>query len=126
MATLSAVVGAWAVAAVLAAGGGKPAPSPLKQKADRLATEAKALANPKGCKKVEQCVLAPFGHKPCGGPNAYIAYCSVTTKAEKLKEKLLQLEQAEKEWQAAEGIMSTCGLTRRPQPRLINGVCQGR
>ncbi|HLL54246.1 MAG TPA: hypothetical protein VK447_11900 [Myxococcaceae bacterium] len=126
MASISTVLGAWALGAVLAAGGGKPAANPLQQKAEKLAREAKALANPKGCKKLEQCELAGFGHKPCGGPNAFIAYCSVTTKKDKLKEKLDELEKAEREWQAAEGIMSTCSLQRRPQLKLVGGVCQAR
>lgn len=119
--------GIWAVALLLAGGTAAAAgASALKQKADRLAREARALAKTSGCEKVEECAVAGFGHKPCGGPREFIAYCTRTTDEEALQSRLDALEQAEKEWQAAEGVMSNCGLTRRPKPRLVDGECRAR
>jgi hypothetical protein len=127
MAWLTGTMGAWAVALVLSTGPAKPdRAAALKQQAEKLATEAKAQANPSGCEKVEQCEVAGFGHKSCGGPREYIAYCSKTTDVKALQSKLAELEKAEKTWQAETGEMSNCGLTRRPLPRFVDGQCLAR
>ena len=127
MALLAGTMGAWAAALVLSTG---PAQSgqaaTLKQKADTLAAEAKALAKPDGCAKVEECEVAGFGHKACGGPREFIAYCAKTTDVKALQSKLAELEKAEQAWQVETGEMSTCSLTRRPPPRLIEGQCRTR
>jgi hypothetical protein len=127
MALLAGTMGAWAVALVLSAGPAKPeGAEALKQQAEKLAAEAKALANPSGCEKVEECEVAGFGHKACGGPREYIAYCAKTTDVKALQSKLAELEKAEKTWQAETGEMSNCGLTRRPPPRFVDGQCRTR
>ena len=127
MAWLSAQLGAWTVALLMGAGGPEAASgSKLKQRADALASEARALANPRGCEKVEECELAGFGHKPCGGPREYIAFCSRTTDVKTLRARLEALEKAEKAWQQEAGIKSTCGLTRKPRLWWAEGVCRAR
>ncbi|PTL78741.1 hypothetical protein [Vitiosangium sp. GDMCC 1.1324] len=118
---------AWTVAVMLAVGGVAAAGgSKLKERADKLASEARALANPRGCEKVEECEVAGFGHKPCGGPREYIAYCSRTTDVKALQAKLEALDAAEREWQGEADIKSNCGLTRIPRPRLEAGECRAR
>ncbi|QRK08057.1 hypothetical protein JQX13_50265 [Archangium violaceum] len=125
---------AWVVALLLVAAGGAEAGkgskaekgSKAKQRAETLASEARALANPRGCGKVEECEVAGFGHKPCGGPREYIAYCSRTTDVVALRAKLEALEKAEREWQAEADLKSNCGLTRRPRPRWEEGECRAR
>ncbi|HYH97507.1 hypothetical protein [Hyalangium sp.] len=127
MTLLAGTMGAWAVALVLSTGPAKPErAAELKQQAEKLATEARALANASGCAKVEGCEVAGFGHKACGGPREYIAYCAKTTDVKALQGKLAELEKAEKTWQAETGEMSNCALTRRPPPRLVDGMCRTR
>jgi hypothetical protein len=100
--------------------------SASKQRAETLAGEAKALANPRGCDKVEQCVLADFGNKPCGGPREYLPYCSRTTDEKALQAKLDSLKEAERQWQTEAGLLSNCGLTRKPLLRFVDGECRAR
>lgn len=127
MGLLAGTMGAWAVALVLAAGPAKPEQAQaLKQQAEKLAAEAKTLAKVDGCAKVEECAVAGFGHKACGGPREFIAYCTKTTDEKALLSKLTELEQAEQKWQTATGEVSTCSLTRRPPPRLEGGQCRTR
>jgi len=127
MTLLSGEWAACAAAVLLSAGAAKETPvSVLKQRAETLAKAAQALANPRGCKTVDECRVEGFGAKSCGGPRTYVAYCAKTTKVKELQAKLSALEKAEREWQAAAGIMSTCGLTRRPQPWMEEGVCFAR
>ncbi|MBJ6763827.1 hypothetical protein JGU66_23895 [Myxococcaceae bacterium JPH2] len=101
-------------------------PAELKSRADQLAQEARALANPSGCEEVTQCEVAGFGHKACGGPREFIAYCTRTTNVPALQAKLDALMQAERDWQQAVGLHSNCGLTRHPRPRLVDGRCVAR
>ncbi len=125
MTLLAGTMGAWAAALILSAGPGKPARAEvLKQQAEKLAREARTLANPSGCEKVEECAVAGFGQKSCGGPREFIAYCAKTTDVKALQAKLAELEKAELAWQTEAGIVSNCGLTRRPLPRLEEGMCR--
>lgn len=127
MASRTVWMGAWAVALLMAAGGAEAAKgAKAKQRAEQLASEARALAKPRGCDKVEECEVAGFGHKPCGGPREYLAYCSRTTDVKALREKLEALEKAEREWQVEAGIKSNCGLTHMPQPQWVDGECRAR
>ncbi|MDY7228645.1 hypothetical protein [Hyalangium rubrum] len=118
-------LGAWTAALLLSAGPAKKEQA-LKQQAERLAQEARALAKTEGCEQQEECAVAGFGNKACGGPREYIAYCSRTTDVPALESKLAALQQAEQSWQREAGVMSNCGLTRKPQPRLVDGVCRIR
>jgi hypothetical protein len=43
-----------------------------------------------------------------------------------LESKLAELEKAEQAWQQEANIMSTCSLTRRPLPQLVDGACRTR
>jgi hypothetical protein len=127
MTLLAGTMGAWAAALILSAGPGKPERvEALKQQAEKLAGEARALANASGCEKVEECTVVGFGHKACGGPREFIAYCAKTTDEKALKTKLEELAKAEQTYQVEAGITSNCGLTRRPPPRLVDGMCRIR
>lgn len=127
MTLLAGTMGAWAAALILSAGPGKPERvEALKQQAEKLAGEARALAISNGCEKVEECAVTGFGHKSCGGPREFIAYCAKTTDVKALKAKLEELAKAEQAYQTEAGIMSNCGLMRRPRPRLVDGMCRIR
>ncbi len=127
MTLLAGKLSAWAAVLVLSASPTKTERAEaLKQRADQLAKEARALAKPDGCTQVEECEVAGFGHKACGGPREYIVYCSRTTDVKALQSKLAELEKAEEAWQQEAHIMSTCSLTRRPLPQLVDGACMAR
>jgi hypothetical protein len=127
MTLLAGTLGTWAAALVLSAGPVKTERAEkLKQQAEQLASEARALANPSGCEKVEDCQLAGFGAKSCGGPREYIAYCPRTTDEKALQGKLAELEKAERAWLEETHTPSNCGLTRKPRPRLIDGMCRAK
>jgi len=106
--------------------GGAVAGSQWKQRVEQLEREARALANPRGCDKVEECELVGLGHKSCGGPRTYLAYCSRTTDARTLRARLEALEKAEQAWQVEEQQSSNCGLTRIPRLRWEEGECRAR
>ncbi|XXF81598.1 hypothetical protein P2318_17945 [Myxococcaceae bacterium GXIMD 01537] len=116
--------GLWVAALLLATGAvAAERAAALKEKADRLAKEARALAKPEGCEAVSECQVSEFGNKPCGGPRDFIAWCSRTTDAKSLQAKLDALMKAEQAYQEAAGVMSNCGLTRRPRAALVEGRC---
>jgi hypothetical protein len=126
MALLAGTLGTWA-ALVLSAGPVKTERAEqLKQQAEKLASEARELANPSGCTKVEDCQLAGFGAKSCGGPREYIAYCPRTTDEKALRSKLEELEKAERAWLEETHTPSNCGLTRKPRLRLSDGMCRAK
>lgn len=116
----------WVVWGLVVVAGSAGAGTAWKQRAQQLEREARALAHPRGCGSVEECALEGLGHKACGGPREYLAYCTRTTDARALRARLEELEQAEKAWQAEEGVMSNCALTRRPRPRWVEGECRAR
>jgi hypothetical protein len=43
-----------------------------------------------------------------------------------LRAKLEVLEKAEREWQTEAGVMSNCGLTRKPRLQWVEGECLAR
>lgn len=123
MTFLAGNLGAWTAALLLSAAPTQKDQA-LKQKADQLAQEARALAKADGCEKEAECAVAGFGNKACGGPREYIAYCSRTTDVTALQRKLDALQKAEQAWQTEAGVMSDCALTRKPTPRLVDGMCR--
>lgn len=90
----------------------------------RLEQEARALAKTDGCSSVDACRTAPVGWRGCGGPRTYIVYCSASTDTVALLRKLKELEQAEREYNAASGMMSTCEFRMPPGVRLAGRSCR--
>lgn len=99
--------------------------SQIEQVADvsALRREVLALIADKGADNVQQCLVLPLGHKPCGGPAEYVA---VSTKG---KDQTVLLKKLEAYNQAAEaenlrlGRMSDCAVVPKPQVQLVNGQC---
>ena len=92
----------------------------------RLEQEARALANVTGCSESEQCRTAPVGHRPCGGPRTYLAYCARTTDSAALFRKLEQLAQAERDYNAKRQIGSTCDFRSPPPVEASSNSCHLR
>ena len=92
----------------------------------RLEQEARALAKLDGCGATSQCRTAPVGWRGCGGPRTYLVYCAATTDTVTLFRKLAELEQAEREYNASSGMMSTCELRMPPAVRLDGRSCRER
>lgn len=88
-----------------------------------LRKDVLALIADKQADNVQQCMVLPFGHKPCGGPAEYVA---VSTKG---KDQALILQKLQAFNQAAEaenlrlGRMSDCAVVPKPQVQLVNGQC---
>ena len=89
----------------------------------RLEREARALAKTDGCARSEQCRTAPVGHRACGGPRTYLAYCARTTDSTALFAKLGELARAEEAAQRREGVVSTCLMRLPPTVSLGAGRC---
>ena len=92
----------------------------------RLETEARALAKVDGCGGSDQCRSAPVGHRPCGGPRTFLAYCARTTDSTALFRKLEQLAEAERAYNAKRGIGSTCDMRMAPPVEESGGRCSLR
>jgi hypothetical protein len=92
----------------------------------RLEQEARALAKTDGCASAGACRTAPIGWRGCGGPRTYLVYCAATTDTLALFRKLEELETAEREYNAASGMMSTCEFRLPPAVRLDGRSCRER
>jgi hypothetical protein len=90
----------------------------------RLEREARDLAKTAGCSSVSACRTAPVGWRGCGGPRSYLVYCAATTDTVALFRKLKELENAEKDYNAKSGMMSTCEYRMPPGVKLDGGSCK--
>lgn len=90
----------------------------------KLEQEARALAKTEGCGSVGSCRTAPVGWRGCGGPRTYITYCAATTDTVALLRKLAELEQAERDYNASSGMISTCEFRMPPGVRLDGRTCR--
>jgi hypothetical protein len=98
----------------------------LRPKLARLEQEARALAKMDGCADVAACRTAPMGWRGCGGPRTYLVYCAASTDTVALFRKLRELEDAEKQYNASSGMMSTCELRMPPGVGLAGRACKER
>ena len=90
----------------------------------KLEQEARALAKQDGCSNVSACRTAPVGWRGCGGPRTYLVYCAATTDTVALFRKLKELENAEREYNAKSGMMSTCEFRMPPGVKLNGRSCR--
>ena len=89
----------------------------------QLEREARALVKTTGCSSAASCRTAPMGWRGCGGPRAYLVYCPATTDSVALFRKLEELKQAEMDYNAQSGMMSTCEFRLPPNVALEGGSC---
>ena len=90
----------------------------------KLEQEARAIAKRDGCATTSACRTAPVGWRGCGGPRTYVVYCAATTDSVALFRKLKALEDAERDYNAKSGMMSTCELRMPPGVRLEGRSCR--
>jgi hypothetical protein len=95
-----------------------------QERIQRLEREARALARADGCTSGGECRAAPVGDRACGGPRTYIVYCARTTDSVALYRKLDELGRAEREFNQAQGAMSTCEFRLPPQLVAGLGTCR--
>lgn len=88
-----------------------------------LEQRARALANPDGCDRADQCASAPVGAKACGGPRTYLVYCKATTDEAALLRALDELKRVEEEYNRAAGIVSDCAMAMAPAIRVEGRSC---
>ena len=88
-----------------------------------LRAEVMALIGDARADSVQQCRVAGFGSKPCGGPASYVAY-SVKDKNETVLLALIEkYNRAAKAENERLGLMSDCAIVPKPTVVLENGVC---
>jgi predicted Mrr-cat superfamily restriction endonuclease len=90
----------------------------------RLRAEILRLTRDKTADNVQQCLVLPLGHKPCGGPAEYIAV-SIKGKDEgSLLQKISGYNQAVEADNVRRGLMSDCAVVEKPAVQLVNGKCE--
>lgn len=89
-----------------------------------LRREINELASPRGCKAASECRIADVGYNSCGGPRVHLVYCGTSTDAEKLSQKLAELESAEEE--RGDPVDSKCIKPKRPDVELVNDLCRAK
>ncbi|MEH8016435.1 hypothetical protein MN202_04275 [Rheinheimera muenzenbergensis] len=88
-----------------------------------MRAEIMALIGEARADNVQQCRVAGFGSKPCGGPASYIAY-SLKDKNETVLLALIEkYNSAAKAENERLGLMSDCAIVPKPAVVLENGVC---
>jgi hypothetical protein len=96
----------------------------LRQRVQRLESEARGLARSEGCQTGGECRAAPIGDRPCGGPRTYLVYCARTTDSVALYRKLDELARAERAYNQEQGLMSTCEFRTPPAVDASGGACR--
>ncbi|RUO61821.1 hypothetical protein [Pseudidiomarina insulisalsae] len=72
---------------------------------------------------IEQCRLAEVGHRPCGGPQYYMAYSTATVDEAVLQELINEHLQLQIAYQRDHDIVGTCEVIPRPAVTLQGGRC---
>ncbi|MGQ4276421.1 hypothetical protein ACQ5ES_05175 [Pseudidiomarina sp. E22-M8] len=72
---------------------------------------------------LEQCRLAEVGHRPCGGPQYYMAYSTTALDEEALLELIAEHRQLQTSYQQQNDIVGTCEVLPRPVLTLQGGRC---
>ncbi|MDN7124584.1 hypothetical protein [Pseudidiomarina terrestris] len=72
---------------------------------------------------LEQCRLAEVGHRPCGGPQYYIAYSTTTVDEAVLQKLIAEHRQLQINYQQRHDVVGTCEVIPRPQLTMQGGRC---
>ena len=72
---------------------------------------------------VKQCRLAEVGHRPCGGPEYYLAYSITTVDENVLQELIREHRDLQMSYQREHDVVGTCEVLPRPLLSLYEGRC---
>lgn len=89
-----------------------------------LRAEVLRLTRDKTADNVQQCLVLPLGHKPCGGPAEYIAVSIKGKDAGTLLQKISGYNQAVEAENSRKGLMSDCAVVEKPAVQLVKGKCE--
>lgn len=95
----------------------------IKEKMSRLDKETKALIGAASCASSSQCKSIGFGHKPCGGFNAYRIYSNQDTKVNQLKDKISNYNALSRKQNEDNNIVSNCMMLMQPELICRNQAC---
>ena len=75
------------------------------------------------CTALADCRTLAVGHKPCGGPAAWMAWSVAISQGDRLQALASELATRQRQRQAAEGMVSTCSVVPDPGARCEAGRC---
>lgn len=104
-----------------------PATAPADSSADGSATtlaQIRALIGTAACTDVSQCRTVGIGARPCGGPQAYLAWSTAHTDGAALAALAEKFKLEREAANAASGELSTCQFFPDPGASCHAGTCQ--
>jgi hypothetical protein len=122
-----ALLPAWLLAlTACAAAGPTPPAAPTPAPAADAATLYRQLRDEVGdaaCSASEQCHTMAVGHKPCGGPEAYLVWSSQVSDGARLRALAQAYAQARRDENQRTGRVSDCSLVTDPGARCEASRC---
>ena len=94
------------------------------QDVDALRRQALSAIGDASADDNNQCRIAGFGHKPCGGPAEYIAYSTKGGNEAEILRKIAAYNAAAQAENMRLGRMSDCAVVPKPAVELSGGQCK--
>ncbi|GAA4357975.1 hypothetical protein [Kangiella marina] len=88
-----------------------------------LYSQIKQVASIEGCTTHSDCALLPIGHKPCGGPEAYMPYSKTNSDVDRLESLGQAYSEQRRQYNQDNQIMGTCVVTPKPKVSCIRNQC---
>jgi len=88
-----------------------------------LYAQIQQVASTEGCSTSADCGLLPIGNKPCGGPEAYMAYSKNNSDVDALKKMGQQYADMREQYNKDNQMMGTCQVTPKPNVSCIRNQC---
>lgn len=124
LAACSGVAGTPAAAGPAAPSAPAPAPVPAAAPAaPTLRQQVTAAIGNAACDSSAQCRSLPLGHRPCGGPEAFVAYSTKSGNGANIVRLAAEESAARKEQDARAGMISTCQAIVDPGAVCEAGRC---
>ena len=76
------------------------------------------------CANLVHCRLLALGTRPCGGPDEYLAYSSVTGQKIVLENKAVEYGLLQEELQRTRGAAGVCVMLPEPRLACVGGRCR--
>lgn len=76
------------------------------------------------CANLVRCRLLALGTRPCGGPDEYLAYSSITVQRIVLENKAVEYGLLQEELQRAGGAAGACVMLPEPRLACVGGRCR--